>query len=83
MPVSSKVVTTQIVFVVAAGGRVAARFAQHPQPQVVAVGLQPRHLLEHRRARHVEHAADDDTPRFAGRMQVNGDRRQRFNKRTY
>ena len=55
---------------VAVGGRVAARLAEHPQAEVVAVRLQPMHLLEHRRAGNVEHAADDDPAMFAGRVEV-------------
>ena len=51
---------------VAVGRRVAARLAQHPQAQVVAVGLEPGHRLEHRAAGHALDAADDDPPGFAG-----------------
>ena len=55
---------------VAVGRRVAARLAEHPQAQVVAVGLEPGHLVEHRRARDVLDAADDDPARLAGRVRV-------------
>ena len=42
-----------------------ARLEQQQPPQLVALGLEPLHLLEHRRARYVEHAADHDPARLA------------------
>ena len=56
---------------------IAARLAQHPQPQVVALVAEVRHLLEHRLARNVGDAAHDHPTRLAAGVRVNRlDRRQ-------
>ena len=57
---------------VAVRGRVAARLAQHPQAEVVAVRLEPRHLVEHRRAGDVLDPAHDHPARLPGGMGVDG-----------
>ena len=57
---------------VAAERRVAARLAQHQLAQPVAVIAQVAHLVVHRRAGHVEHAADDHPARLAARVRVDG-----------
>src|SRR3989304_5735656 len=49
------------------GGRIAARLVQHAQAQVVLIGGQPLHLVEHRLAGHVQDAAHDDPAGVAGR----------------
>ena len=57
---------------VAVGRRVAARLAQHPQAQVVAVGLEPGHRVEHRGAGDALDPADDDAARLPGGVGVDG-----------
>ena len=57
---------------VAVRGRIAARFAQHPQAQLVGFILEVAHLLEHRRPGDVEDAADDHPARFAADVRVDG-----------
>ena len=61
---------------VAVRGRVAARLAEHPQAEVVAVRLEPGHRVEHRRARHGLDPADDHASGLAAGVEVDGaDRR--------
>ena len=43
-----------------------ARLAQQQPPQPIAVALKRLHLLEHRRARRRQNAADDDVADLAG-----------------
>jgi hypothetical protein len=45
--------------------RRAARLEQQQPPQLVALALEVAQLVEHRLARHVEHAADHDPARLA------------------
>ena len=40
------------------------------QPDVIAVGLQPGHRLEHRPARNAVHPTDNDTPGLPGGMRI-------------
>ena len=57
---------------IAISGRIATRFPQHPQTQVVEVPLEILHLLEHRLAGDIQDAADDDAAGFARRVKING-----------
>ena len=49
-------------------GHAAARLAQKQPAQRVAVALERLHLLEHRRSRRWQHAADDDVADLAARV---------------
>ncbi len=57
---------------VAAGRRIAARLAKHQSAQMVALLGQVVALLEHRRARHLGHATDDDPARLSAGVRVHG-----------
>ena len=57
---------------VAIRGRISTRFPKHAQPDMIGVRLKVDFLLEHRRARNVEHATGDHAARFSARMGVYG-----------
>ena len=63
-------------------GDAAPRLAQQELPQPVAFALQRLHLLEDRRARRRQHAADDDVPDLAARVAADdGDQPARPHRR--
>ena len=51
---------------------IAARLGEHPLAQAVGVIAEIAHLVVHRRAGDIEHAAHDDAPRFAAGVGIDG-----------
>jgi len=56
---------------IAVGGGIAAWFTQHPQTQIVRLGREIAHFVEHGLTRYVENTADNDPTRLPAGVKIN------------